>query len=115
MSEEKLDTLDRRACAYILEHYMEPDLDRHRIAAALGCSTRNLSRAFEGSGVKLHAYIRLLRLHKGRELLHKRPNLTIKQIAERVYFCNAKHFATCYKAFLGFSPSEERKMIRRRK
>ncbi|MBD1421772.1 helix-turn-helix domain-containing protein [Sphingobacterium chuzhouense] len=115
MSEKKLDTLDRRACAYILEHYMEPDLDRHRIAAALGCSTRNLSRAFEGSGVKLHAYIRLLRLHKGRELLHKRPHLSIEQIADRLHFSSARHFATRYKKAFGLSPAEERKLIRRRK
>lgn len=47
MSEKRLDILDRRADEYILEHYMEPDLDRNRIATALGCSTRNLSRAFK--------------------------------------------------------------------
>lgn len=113
MAEKKLDALDRRAYEYILEHYMESDLDRNRIAAALGCSIRNLSRAFTKTTIP--TAIRRLRLHKGRELLRKKPDLTIKQIAERVHFCNAKHFATCYKALFSLSPSEERKMIRRRK
>ncbi|PRD47468.1 helix-turn-helix domain-containing protein [Sphingobacterium haloxyli] len=115
MSEKKLDILSRRACAYILEHYMERDLDRSRIAAALGCSTRNLSRAFEGSGVKLHAYIRILRLHRGRELLLKRSHLSIEQIADRVHFSSARHFATRYKELFRLSPSEERKAICKRK
>lgn len=115
MSEKKLDILDRRACAYVLDHYMEPDLDRNRIATALGCSTRNLSRAFEGSGIKLHAYIRLLRLQKGRELLRKRSHLTIEQIARKLHFSSARHFATRYKELFNLSPSEERKTIRRRK
>lgn len=110
---KKLDILDRRAYAYIVEHYMEPDLDRNRIATALGCSTRNLSRAFKN--MTIPATIRMFRLQKSRELLHKRPDLTIKQIAEKLHFCNAKHFATCYRNFFKYSPSEERKMIRRRK
>ncbi|TYR35397.1 helix-turn-helix transcriptional regulator [Sphingobacterium phlebotomi] len=64
MSEKRLDILDRRAYEYILEHYMEPDLDRNRIATALGCSTRNLSRAFRN--MTIPAAIRMLRLYKGR-------------------------------------------------
>lgn len=105
--------LGDQAYRYIVEHYMEADLDRNRIAAALGCSTRNLSRAFRK--MTIPATIRMLRLQKSRQLLHTRPDLTIKQIAEKLHFCNAKHFATCYKNFFNYSPSEERKMIRRRK
>jgi len=114
MSEKKQELLLHRAYAYILEHYMEPDLDRNRIAAALGCSTRSLSRAFEGGGLKLHGCIRVLRLHKGRELLRKKPNLTIEKIADRLHFSSARHFATRYKELFQLSPSDERKMIRRR-
>src|SRR5690606_22060571 len=89
---KKQELLLHRACTYILAHYMEPDLDRNRIATALGCSTRSLSRAFEGGGIKLHGYIRVLRLHKGRELLRRKPNLTIEKIANRLHFSSARHF-----------------------
>lgn len=115
MTENNLTLLYHRAIDYIREHYMEADLNRIRIAEALNCSTRSLSRAFEGGGVKLHAVIRMLRLQKSRELLRKKPNLTIKQIADRLHFSSARHFATRYKELFRLSPHEERKTIRRRK
>ncbi len=114
MSEKKSDILFRRAYAYILAHYMEVDLNRDRIAAALGCSTRSLSRAFEGT-ITIPEAIRRLRLQKARDFLHKRSHLTIKQIAEKVHFCDAKYFSRCFKELFRLSPSEERENIVRRK
>ena len=115
MSEKKLEILCRRACDYILEHYMEADLNRIRIAVALGCSTRSLSRAFEGRSVTMQAAIRVLRLHKGRELLREKPHLTVKQIANRLHFSSARHFATRYKEQFQRSPQEERQATGKRR
>ena len=112
--ENKEEPLYRRAYSYIEDHYMEADLNRDRIAAALGCSTRSLSRAFEGT-ITIPQIIRRLRLQKARELLHKRSHLTIRQIAEKLHFCDVKYFARCFKELFGLSPSEERQKNVRRK
>ena len=88
---------------------MEEQLDRITIAAALECSPRQLSRAFEGRPTTLQAAIQLLRLHKGRELLRKYRKRPVAQVAAEVHFRNAKHFSTRFKEVFGRTPTEERK------
>ena len=101
--------LYNRAVAYIGQHFMDERLDRKVVAAALDCSTRQLSRAFEGRPATLQTAIQLLRLHKGRELLRKYRNRSVAQVAAAVHFRNAKHFATRFKEVFGRTPTEERK------
>ena len=98
-----------RAMKYISRHFMDEGLDRKAVAAALGCSTRQLSRVFEGRSATLQTAIQRLRLYKGRELLRKYRNRPIAQIAMAVHFRNAKHFSTRFKAVFGRTPTEERK------
>lgn len=105
------------AMAHIQQHFMDEQLNRITIAAALNCSTRQLSRAFEGRPMTLNAAIQLMRLYKGRELLRRKRNLPVAQIATMVHFRNAKHFTTRFKKHFGRTPSEERKavILRRKK
>lgn len=111
MPEKNLLQLYDRAIAYVQQHFMDEQVNRITIAAALNCSTRQLSRAFEGRRIPLNATIQLMRLYKGRELLHRKRNLPVEQVATMVHFRNAKHFSTQFKKHFGRTPSEERKVV----
>ena len=108
-----LDQIYQQALDYILAHYQEKDLNRTRIAAALACSARSLSRAFEGRPHGLYASIITVRLYKGRELLQKHPKLSVATIAHRLHF-SATNFATLYKKLFQHTPLEERKLYKKR-
>jgi|SRR5690606_17108254 len=103
--------LYQQAIAYVGEHYMDEQLNRAKVAAACHCSVRTLSRAFQGQTVTLHSAILLTRLHKGRELLRKKPKLSVERIARMLHFPNGKYFATQYKKYFHRSPREERKIF----
>jgi len=111
--EEAAMLLYHKAITYIQKNYLRADLNRITIADALCCSTRNLSRVFEGRSATLNSSITLIRLHKARELLRRESDLSIDHIAAQLHFSSAKHFATQYKKCFHHSPREERKDIRR--
>lgn len=107
--DEGLIQLYHQAINYITDNYMDAELNRLTISEALNCSTRSLSRAFEGRSINLNSSILMMRLHKSRQLLRDRPELTIEHIAGMLHFPNAKHFATQYKKCFHRTPREERK------
>lgn len=109
--EESMILLYHQAITYIQQHYMDESLNRDQVAAACNCSIRKLSRAFEGRTVTLNSAIRILRLHKARELLRKSPELSVEDIAAMLYFTDGKHFSNQYKKQFHRSPREERKAI----
>ncbi len=109
--EEGLIQLYHRAISYITEHYMRADLNRVTIAEALHCSTRSLSRAFEGRTPNLNSSILLIRLHKARELLKQKPELSVEYIASMLHFPHAQHFTNRYKKHFHRTPREERKAL----
>lgn len=100
-----------RAVAYIRDNYLDKRLSRETIADAIHCSTRSLSRAFEGKSLSLNATILTIRLYKGRELLIQRPDLSVEQIALSLHFGDAKYFAVQYKKTFHRTPREERKIV----
>ena len=113
--EESLMLLYYRAVDYIREHYLDEGLNRETVADACNCSVRQLTRAFQGRSVTFNAAIRALRLHKARELLREKSELTVEEIAVMVCFTDAKHLANYYKKQFHRSPREERKTIATRK
>ncbi len=58
---------------------------------------------------------RTLRLHKAQELLRKKPELSVEEVAVILQFPNSKHFATQYRKQFHRSPREDRKTISPRK
>ncbi len=107
--EETLIQIYHRALAYVQEHYLINDLTSEKIADVLGCSVRNLTRAFEGRSLGVKATIITVRLYKARELLKSQPDLSIADIATKLHFPDAKHFAVQYKKCFCRTPREERK------
>lgn len=101
--------LYNRAIAYMMQHYMDPALNRFTIADALQCSVRQLSKAFEGRSETLKSSLLLLRLHKGRALLRRYPKRPVADIARQLHFYDTKHFVRQYKKCFGHSPAAERR------
>jgi AraC family transcriptional regulator len=78
----------------------------HALAASVGISARHFERAFrQAVGVPPHAYVTEQRLAAARHLLLAQPGLTIEDIARRVGFSSASHFATAFRRQTGVSPS----------
>ncbi len=100
--------LYRRAIDYILKHYMDADIDRNTIADKLAVSVRTLYRAFEGKANNVTQSIRLIRIHKARELL-RTTDSTFDDIAFQLHYMDAKHLAKLYIKQFGYSPKAERR------
>lgn len=80
--DEGLIQLYHRAIQYITENYMDEQLNLEKVALARHCSVRNITRAFQGRPASITRSILLIRLYKGRELLHTRPEWILEQIAD---------------------------------
>jgi len=100
--------LYRRAIEYIRRHYMDPNIDRNTIADNLAVSVRTLNRAFEGKPNNVTNYVRLIRLHKARELL-RTTDCALDEIACRLNYTDVKHMTKSYIKEFGYSPAIERK------
>ena len=103
--------LYHQAIGYITAHYMDEYLSTDKIADACHCSPRTLTRAFEGRPHSVKSSILLIRLQKSRELLLRKPDLSIEQIAGMLHFYDAKHFRAQYKKCFHRTPREERKAL----
>jgi AraC family transcriptional regulator len=95
--------------------YIEENLARSialgELAALSGVSARHFVRAFRQSmGIAPHAYLLRRRLLKARELLLRRPLLSVEQIAQQVGFSSSSHLASVFRRQNGYSPTEFRRM-----
>ena len=101
-----LDLLYEQAQDYIARHYNEKGLNASLIAESLGCSTRQLSRAFQGRPETLTVLIRRIRLMVGYNMLQQHPELAVAEVARRLHFYDAKYFKRCYKKQFGHLPRQ---------
>jgi AraC family transcriptional regulator len=94
--------------------YIEENLPRsialRELAALSGVGARHFERAFRQSmGIAPHAYLLRRRLLKARELLLRRPLLSVEQIAQQVGFSSSSHLALAFRRQTGYSPTEFRR------
>lgn len=101
-------SLYHQAINCIQTHYMDPDLDRYRIADQLHISLRTLNRLFESRNTKVSSAIQIARLFKARELL-RTSSLSVEEIAFRCHFADGKHFYKAYTLLFKCKPTDERK------
>ncbi|MGI5923026.1 MAG: helix-turn-helix domain-containing protein [Lentisphaeria bacterium] len=79
------------------------------LAEELGVSSRTLVRLFKaGLGVTPSAFRKQHRFAAAKALLAD-DSLTIKEVADRLGFCNQFHFSREFRSFFGLSPSEFRR------
>jgi transcriptional regulator GlxA family with amidase domain len=98
----------RRAVA-LMEEGLTEKVSVRAIAAAVGISSRHLTRCFQ---VELNRSpcqaLVYLRLRRACELIDKTA-LTLSQIASEAGFYDPAHFSRCFQREFGFPPKELRK------
>lgn len=99
------------ARAYIERHLADPGLSASRVAAAVGVSTRHLSRVFAADGLSVPRYILDRRLERAHGILRGTAarQLTIAEIAGRCGFVSATHFSRAFVRRYGLRASEIRR------
>jgi iron complex transport system substrate-binding protein len=91
----------------IRERYGEFDLGLAEIAAAVGCSTRQLQRVFrEVGGTEFRAVLLAVRMENVHRLLsRKQGGLTVRQAARSVGYREASGLRQRFTEFYGYPPS----------
>lgn len=98
-----------RARAYIRDRIREPGLSVEQIAAALGCSTRYLHRAFADEAETITDHIWATRIDGCRDELTRRRDRSISEVAFAWGFASAAHFSRLFRKRFGVSPTELRR------
>jgi AraC-like DNA-binding protein len=103
-----------RAESFIAEHLADPDLDAAAVARFMSLSVRHLNRMFQTGGTTVNRWILRRRLEAARaELATLSPRAaTIGDVAARWAFPTQAHFANCFRAEFGITPSEHRHQVR---
>ena len=99
-----------RAKGFVQAHLPDPELDRSRVAGAMGMSIRRLSEVFAKEDISLSAYIRAARLDRiaqDLEDIHLASH-SISDIAMRWGISNFQHFSRIFKVRYGLAPRDYR-------
>ena len=105
---EEMDPLLKKLMLFISENYSNSELSLDEIASEMLMSKSTLSRRLKSIMDKTPIEILVeYRLYKARDLL-KNSKDTISEIAPSVGFDDPLYFSKKYKAFFGYSPSENR-------
>ncbi len=68
-----------------------------------------LARIFKKiSGLTLESFLKQERMHRSRDLLVNDEDLSVKEIAQIMGFCNSDYFTQVFKRFYGISPHKYR-------
>jgi AraC-like DNA-binding protein len=97
------------ARAYIDQHFFDLALSAPRVAAAVGISTRHLSRVFAEAGLSVPQYVLARRLEAARSLLERPGPATIAAVAHRCGFASAAHFSTAFSSRYGERANDVRR------
>lgn len=104
-------TLWAAACSHIERHLSDPALSASKVAAAIGVSTRHLSRVFAQAGTSLPKYVLDSRLDAARAMLQEPAamSMTIAEIAHHCGFASAAHFSNAFTSHFGERATDVRR------
>jgi AraC-like DNA-binding protein len=98
------------AQTYIGRHLADPALSAPQVAAAVGVSTRHLSRVFAETGSTLPQYVLGRRLEAARALLESpAAPATVAEVARRCGFTSPAHFSNAFSSRFGERASDVRR------
>lgn len=99
------------AQTYIEQNLGDAGLSADFVAAAIGLSTRHLSRIFASTGTGFPKYVLGRRLEAARRLLEKpaATSMTIAEIAHHCGFASAAHFSSAFSTHYGETASDVRR------
>ncbi len=104
----------RRAVDYIRQNYGNP-IDMAEVSNYVSMNYSMFSSTFkEYTGENFSAYLKKLRIEKSRKLLGN-TDMNINEIAGKVGFEDARHFAKVFKELTGMTPTACREDIRQKK
>ena len=91
----------------IYTHYSDPDFDQNQLSEMMNLSKSTVYRKLKTlTGMTTGNLIKDVRLKKAHELLMKKGNSRISEIAYLVGFNDPKYFSLCFKKEYGMLPSE---------
>ena len=94
----------------INENYTDPDFDQNSLLEKLGVSKSTLHRKLTSlTGSTAFAMIKNARLKAAYDLLRKKEDSMVSEIAYAVGFNDPKYFSICFKKEFGILPSEVEK------
>jgi len=100
------------ACAFIEQHYADPDLSVPQVCEAAGLSVQQLSRLFRQQlDITIMEYITTLRIDQAKKLLLE-TDLTATVIANRAGYNNLLTFSRNFKKNVGTTPGDFRASYR---
>lgn len=99
------------AQTYIEQNLHDASLSAETVAAAIGISTRHLSRVFAATGTGFPRHVLRHRLDAAYRLLGKpdATSMTIAEIAHRCGFTSSAHFSSAFATHFGRTASEVRR------
>ncbi|MCF6157634.1 MAG: response regulator transcription factor [wastewater metagenome] len=99
----------KKVMDYVHQNYCR-DFSRNEVAKHVGLSPDHLSRLFhKESGRRLKDYVTAYRIFKSKELLTKRPDMRIIDIAASTGFSDDNYFSRFFKKYTGLTPGEFRR------
>lgn len=109
----KREQIVQQAVHFLTTQYAE-DISIEMMAKQLGYNRAYLSKLFKDeNGMPPATYLLNLRIHKARQLLRERLDLTVEQISASVGIQDALHFSKQFKRLQGMSPTAYRESIER--
>lgn len=88
------------------------DVDITQMAAHAGMPVRTFTRRFrQALGLTPNQYLQDLRIENGRDLL-KTTDLSVQDVADTVGYKDTAYFSRVFKARVGLTPTEYKKMVR---
>lgn len=103
---DRSDTMADQVCAYVQEHYADPDLNISYLAEVFHRNPQTLSRLFRAQkGQGLLDYISMVRVDRARELI-RTGDASLEKIAGMVGFTNVRTFRRAFVKQYGMLPSE---------
>lgn len=110
---EKLTPRIRNVVESLLRSELRSQLKPPNIARSLQISTYRFQHLFKNEvGVSFGRWVKLLRLHRARELFQTSSH-GVKEVAASVGISDLSHFCRDYKQVFGETPSQTRKISRR--
>ena len=99
----------------LIDARLESDLSVAELAGSCGLSGSWFTRVFkQTTGVTPHRWLTQRRVDRAKDLLVRRPSMSLAQIALESGFADQSHFTHVFTAIVGAAPGEWRRHATRR-
>ncbi|MDO4295425.1 MAG: PocR ligand-binding domain-containing protein [bacterium] len=105
--------LPTRIRLFLLQNYAS-NISLDSLCNEFYCSRATLTASFRKAyGKSIMEYLNAVRMEKGRELLAKNSQLSIREIAENCGFSDQNYFTKAFRKYHGMTPRESRNLFQK--